>query len=68
MASFQSIVEDLLLATGASRVQLQLAGPEGRATPVAEAVTHGARQIRNDPPDAALFTGPAFERLHGSIL
>lgn len=63
MASFQSIVEDLLLATGASRVQLQLAGADGRHAPVAEAVTHGARQIRNDPPDAALFAGPAFERL-----
>ena len=63
MASYQSIVEELLLATGASRALLQLAGHDGRFDPVAEAVTHCARQIRNDASDAVLFSGPAFERL-----
>jgi GAF domain-containing protein len=48
MSNLQRIVEDLLLATGASRASLQLAAPEGRWTFPAEAVTHGARQIRND--------------------
>jgi GAF domain-containing protein len=55
MASYQSIVENLLLDTGASRAMLVLARPGGGFATVAEAVTHGARQIRNDPPDDTLF-------------
>ena len=63
MASFQSIVEDLLLAAGASRAMLRLVHPGGDIAAVAEAVTDGARQIRNDAPDAALFAAPADQRL-----
>lgn len=48
MATYQSIVEDVLLATGASRALLQLMEPGGTLRFAAEAVTHGARQIRND--------------------
>jgi len=63
MASFQSIVENLLLETGASRAMLQLAAPGGGLPSVAEAVTHGARQIRNDGSDGELFEAPAFQQL-----
>jgi GAF domain-containing protein len=63
MASFQSIVEDLLLETGASRAMLQLAAPGGGLCFAAEAVTHGARQIRNDVPDVELLQAPALQRL-----
>lgn len=62
MASYQSIVEDLLLATGASRAMLQLAAPGGGPPSVAEAVTHGARQIRNDVSDGELLEVPAFQQ------
>lgn len=48
MASFQSIAENLLLETGASRVLLQLAASNGEPPFAAEAVTHGVLQIRND--------------------
>ena len=48
MPTFQSIVEDLLLATGASRALLALAIPHGGFGPVAEAVMDGVMQIRND--------------------
>jgi GAF domain-containing protein len=48
MASFQTIVEELLLTTGASRAMLQLADCGGSFRHAAEAVRHGARQIRND--------------------
>lgn len=48
MASFQFIVEELLPAIGASRALLLLVSADGAMQPAAEAVTHGARQIRND--------------------
>lgn len=63
MASFQSIVEELLLDTGASRAMLQLAVPGGGFPSVAEAVTHGVRQIRNDVSDGDLLEAPAFQQL-----
>lgn len=64
MASFQSIVANLLLETGASRTMLQLVAADGRMASVAEAVSHGARQIRNDGPDAAeLLEMPALQEL-----
>lgn len=63
MAPFQSIVEELLLATGASRAMLRVAVPGSGSDTAAEAVTHGARQIRNDPPHAGLFDAPADQRL-----
>jgi GAF domain-containing protein len=63
MASFQSIVEDLLVATGASRAMLQLAGSGGKRTAAAEAVTHGARQIRNDVSDGESLEASAFQQL-----
>ncbi len=50
MASFQTIVEELMLTTGASRALLQLARPDGSFAYAAEAVRHGARQVRNDAP------------------
>lgn len=59
-SSLQPIAESLLLDTGASRAMLQLASPDGGFPIAAEAVTHGARQIRNDPPDAGLLRPPAF--------
>lgn len=62
MATFQSVAEDLLLATGASRAMIQLAFPDGfRAA--AEAVTHGATQIRNDAFDGALIEPSALKAL-----
>ena len=63
MASFQSIVEVLLLDTGASRAMLQLAVPGGGFRPVAEAVTHGVPQIRNDASEGALIEAPTLEKL-----
>ena len=63
MASFQSIAETLLLDAGASRTMLQLAAPGGGFAIVAEAVTRGARQIRNDPPVDELLEAPAFKQL-----
>ena len=45
MASYQAIVEGLLLDTGASRAMLQLAVPGGGYACAAEAVTHGAQQL-----------------------
>jgi GAF domain-containing protein len=63
MASFQSIVEELLLDTGASRAMLQLAAPGGGFASVAEAVTHGVRQIRNHVSDGELLQAPAFQQL-----
>ena len=59
MASFQSIAAALLLETGASRAMLQLARPEGGFDIVAEAVTHGARQIRKDADRGGRLEPPA---------
>ena len=65
MASFQSIVEDLLLDTGASRAMLQIADSGGGLPVVAEAVTHGARQLRNDGSEPALLDASALKQLEG---
>jgi GAF domain-containing protein len=48
MRDLQAIVEKVLLASRAGRAMLQLAAPDGRWPIAAEAVTGGARQIRND--------------------
>jgi GAF domain-containing protein len=58
MSPFQAIVAQLLLETGGSRAVLQLGLPNGKFPIVAEAVAHGAGQIRdhvaeNDVHDAA---------------
>jgi GAF domain-containing protein len=63
MPTFQSIAEDLLLATGASRATVQLARPEGGLAFAGEAVAHGARQMRNDPADGAPLEAAAFAQL-----
>jgi GAF domain-containing protein len=63
MPSFQSIAEDLLLATGASRATLQLAEPGGSLAFAGEAVTHGASQMRNDPADGEPLEAAAFAQL-----
>jgi GAF domain-containing protein len=63
MPTFQSIAEDLLLATGASRATLQLAQAGGGLAFAGEAVTHGARQIRNDPAQGAPLEAAAFAQL-----
>lgn len=49
MASLQFIIEELLPTIGASRALLLLVVADGEVQLAAEAVTHGARQIRNDP-------------------
>lgn len=54
MSPFQSVVQDLLLASGASRSLLQLIRPDGSLEVTAEAVTHGSRQLGHDPADAGL--------------
>ncbi|MDB5856665.1 MAG: hypothetical protein JWQ76_354 [Ramlibacter sp.] len=63
MPTFQSIAEDLLLATGASRATLQLAQPGGGLAFAGEAVAHGARQMRNDPADGEPLEAAAFAQL-----
>ena len=63
MASYQAIVEGLLLDTGASRAMLQLAVPGGGYACAAEAVTHGAQQIRNDTSAGELLDAPVFRQL-----
>lgn len=60
-SDLQRIVERLLLTTDSSRAMLALAGPDGRWTITAEAVRHGARQLRHRPDpadghDASLLT------------
>ncbi|HKU85532.1 MAG TPA: GAF domain-containing protein [Casimicrobiaceae bacterium] len=57
MTDIQSIAADLLLATGASRVVCALAADEGWRF-AAEAVTHGARQIRNDGASTDVLLAP----------
>ena len=63
MATFQSIVEDLLLATGASRALVALTGANGGFTAAGEAVTHGVMQIRNDNARTELVPTPILEAL-----
>jgi len=63
MADIQSIAADLLLATGASRVVCTLAADGGWRF-AAEAVAHGARQIRNDGASTEVLLAPiALQRL-----
>ena len=62
MKTLQRAVESLLLATGASRAMLQLAGPGGRFAVEAEAVQHGQRQIRHGA-DASAHDQQAVESL-----
>jgi GAF domain-containing protein len=63
MATFQSICESLLVESGASRAVVQVARADGRLPFVAEAVTHGAQQMRNDTPDADLVDTSLLGRL-----
>ena len=65
MAAFQSIVEDLLLATGTSRALLLLAAPGGNWSFAAEAVTHGSRQVRNDEAAGDIIGPLVLQRLEG---
>jgi hypothetical protein len=65
MTSFQSIAQNLLLETAASRVMLQLNAPGSGFLPAAEAVSHGARQIRHDAASGPVFDLPAIERAGG---
>jgi GAF domain-containing protein len=58
MTEIQSIASDLLLATGASRVVCMLAADGGWRF-AAEAVSHGARQIRNDGVSPDVVLAPA---------
>jgi GAF domain-containing protein len=63
MANFQSVAEDLLLETGASRAMLHLVAPSGGLSSAGEVVTHGARQIRNDESGAEPVETSAVEQL-----
>jgi GAF domain-containing protein len=63
MPGFQSIAEELLLASGASRVTIQLAPPGGGLVFAGEAVTHGARQMRNDPASGEPIEAAALAQL-----
>lgn len=55
MQTTQRTIEKLLLITGASRAQLELARPDGAFEIEAEAVQHGQRQIRHHAPGQALL-------------
>jgi GAF domain-containing protein len=63
MANFQSVVEDLLLATGAGRATLHLIAPGGGLSSAGEAVTHGARQVRHDESGGEPVETSAVEQL-----
>ena len=63
MASFQSIVEGLLLDTGASRAMLQIADPGGGFPVLPRRSPHGARQLRNDGSEPVLLDASALEQL-----
>ena len=57
MANIQSIASDLLLASGASRVVCTIVADGGWRF-AAEAVQHGARQIRNDGASTDVLLAP----------
>ena len=63
MPSLQSIAEQLLLETGASRAMVQVISSQRGPSIEAEAVSHGMRQIRHDGPAADLDKPELFSRL-----
>src|SRR5882724_10444672 len=65
MQTTQRVIESILLATGASRVLLELVRPDGTLEIEAEAVQHGQRQIRHTALGQALLDARTLERLRG---
>jgi GAF domain-containing protein len=63
LPTFQSIIEALLLATGASRATLQWVAPGKSLVPAAEAVAHGARQLCDEPPGGEAAEAAALLQL-----
>ncbi len=59
----QRTVEELLFATGGSRVTLRLDLPNDSFPVVAEAVTHGARHIKGDTVIGDLRRVPIVQHL-----
>jgi GAF domain-containing protein len=62
MKTLQRAIENLLLATGASRAMVQLAHPDGAFAIEAEAVQHAQQQIRHGP-EAGAHNVQAVESL-----